>query len=142
MPMKRFTPQEIKLLRKNKYVNDVTDTRIMYSDEFRNHFIREYRGGKKPTQIFREAGFDTRLLGSKRIERAAARWRKMYEDGSDGLAGNNTLWQIERTAGAIENAENSNEKLLREEIARMQLKLDYIMQQLCREEKDISVIRA
>ena len=35
-------------------------------------------------QIFRDAGFDIDMLGSKRIERACARWKESYESGTLG----------------------------------------------------------
>ena len=41
--------------------------------------------GKKPTAIFRDAGFDVKVLGSKRIERACARWKESYEAGTLGV---------------------------------------------------------
>lgn len=56
--------------------------RITYSREFKHHFMCEYLAGKKPTEIFRAAGFDPRMIGAKRIERASARWRKEYEAGT------------------------------------------------------------
>jgi len=77
-----ITPAERETLKKNKYVVDVTDNRIVYSNEFKKHFMSEYLDGKKPTAIFREAGFDTAILGSKRIERATARWKESYAAGS------------------------------------------------------------
>ena len=40
---------------------------------------------KKPTAIFRDAGFDVKALGSKRIERACARWKESYEAGTLGV---------------------------------------------------------
>ncbi len=47
--------------------------------------MEEYLSGKKPTRIFREAGFDVKILGSKRIERAAANWKESYNANSLGL---------------------------------------------------------
>ena len=41
--------------------------------------------GKKPTAIFKDAGFDVKALGSKRIERACARWKESYEAGTLGV---------------------------------------------------------
>ena len=38
----------------------------------------------RPVQIFRDAGFDIDMLGSKRIERACARWKESYESGTLG----------------------------------------------------------
>lgn len=77
-----FTPEEkIKLLA-NKYVVDVVqDSQVIYAHEFKQLFIEEYYKGKKPSMIFKEAGFDTKVLGNKRIERAGYRWRQTYANG-------------------------------------------------------------
>lgn len=80
----QFTKDEIKSLRKNPYVSDVSQTRIAYSSEFKTLFMNQYTKGKKPVQIFRDAGFDPKVLGSKRIERASARWRESYRSGTLG----------------------------------------------------------
>ena len=78
MGKSELTKKEIAALKKNKYVVNVSETRITYSEEFKARFIREYLDGRKPTEIFRDAGFDVSVLGSKRIERSSARWREMY----------------------------------------------------------------
>ena len=78
MGKSELTKREISALKKNKYVVNVSETRITYSEEFKARFIREYLEGRKPTEIFRDAGFDVSMLGSKRIERSSARWREMY----------------------------------------------------------------
>lgn len=73
-----FTPTEVHDLESNPNVLRISDNRITYTGAFKVHFVDEYRKGKKPTQIFREAGFDTKVLGPKRIERAAANWKETY----------------------------------------------------------------
>ena len=78
MKRRNFTPEEVQVLRENLNVLRVSDNRITYTRAFKVYFVDEYRKGKMPTQIFREAGFDTKVLGSKRIERAAANWKKTY----------------------------------------------------------------
>ena len=83
----RFSSSEIALLKANKYVIDVNETRIIYSNEFKHHFIKEYKLGKKPTCIFQEDGFSPEVLGSKRIERACARWREADAAGTLGQHG-------------------------------------------------------
>lgn len=80
----RLTEQEKKILLKNPNVATVYGNSIIYTTEFKHHFMKEYLAGKGPTQIFRDAGFDTDILGSKRIERASARWRESYKAGSLG----------------------------------------------------------
>ena len=79
-----FTQPEIDSLLQNPYVSDVNQTSIAYSSEFKFLFMKEYTQGKRPVQIFRDAGFDTNLLGSKRIERACARWKESYQSGTLG----------------------------------------------------------
>ena len=76
--------EEIRTLRKNPYVVDVNERGVSYSKDFKFLFIKEYMQGKKPTEIFKDAGFDVKALGSKRIERACARWKESYEAGTLG----------------------------------------------------------
>ena len=79
----RLTSEEVQLLYGNPYVKEIKGNQIVFTDEFKKHFVQEYtEGGKGPTRIFREAGFDTKILGTKRIERAAARWKESYEAGT------------------------------------------------------------
>ena len=65
----------------NKYVLEVDEKRIFYTPEFKKYFISEYNKGRRPTEIFRSAGLDPVILGSKRIERACARWKELYKSG-------------------------------------------------------------
>lgn len=81
----RLSPEEVQLLKENPNVLEVFDNRIIYTNEFKVRFVQEYRSGKGPTQIFREAGFNVAVLGSKRIERAAANWKESYYANSLGL---------------------------------------------------------
>jgi len=83
----RLSKQEIKILEKNPYVVDVNETRIIYAEDFKVRFMREYTEGKGPTQIFRDAGFDPAILGSKRIERACFRWKELFASGALGKEG-------------------------------------------------------
>lgn len=63
-----FTKEEIQELKKNKFVKNVTEKSITYSDEFKEHFLKEKKNGKGPTRIFIECGFNPYILGGKRIE--------------------------------------------------------------------------
>lgn len=79
-----FTENQIDALRKNEYVESVTSRRITYTLEFKKKFVEEYRLGKGPRQIFKDAGFDVDALGYKRIERASDRWRTDNNNGRLG----------------------------------------------------------
>ena len=75
-----FNDKQIKLLAKNPNVLRVSDKAITYSEEFKNKFIEENSKGILPRKIFEDNGFDIEIIGLKRIEQSAARWRKKYAD--------------------------------------------------------------
>lgn len=78
-----FTEKEIEILKNKDAVLTANSKRIIYSEKFKEFFIENYKKGYTPTEIFRMAKFDIRMIGTKRIERAAARWKRKYiEDGS------------------------------------------------------------
>lgn len=86
MSKKMFNKEEIELLQKNKFVKNVTEKAITYTDEFRGVFISEYEKGVIPRKIFENCGFDIDIIGIKRVETAGKRWRKKYkENGITGL---------------------------------------------------------
>ncbi|MFP3917129.1 IS3 family transposase [Lysinibacillus telephonicus] len=81
-----FSLKEIKTLEKNPNVQRVSERAITYTDTFKNTFLDEYLAGKLPRQIFEENGFDVDVIGIKRIEQSAYRWKRAYEkNGSIGL---------------------------------------------------------
>lgn len=65
MSKRLFTEDEIADLKLNKFVQNVTPKAITYKEEFREHFVEEYENGKLPSEIFREAGFNTKILGKR-----------------------------------------------------------------------------
>ena len=81
-----FTKQEIEILQNNTNVARVSERAITYTDAFKHTFLDAYLAGKLPRHIFEENGFDVEVIGMKRIEQSAYRWKKAYEkDGSIGL---------------------------------------------------------
>lgn len=86
MSQKKFTEKEVKLLSKNPYVKKVSEKAITYSDEFKQLVVLQINESKTPRIIFEQAGFDVDMIGMKRIEAAASRWKKAYkESGVLGL---------------------------------------------------------
>ena len=80
-----FSSKEIKVLQKNPNIQRVSERSITYTDSFKSRFMDEYLAGKLPRQIFDENGFDVEVIGLKRIEQSAYRWKKAYE--KNGLFG-------------------------------------------------------
>ena len=113
-----FNDKQIKVLAKNPNVLRVSDKAITYSEEFKNKFIEENSKGILPRKIFEDNGFDIEIIGLKRIEQSAARWREKYADmGVLGLKDSRTS--------------NSGRPLLREltvqeEIERLKAKISLL----------------
>ena len=76
-----FTLEERALLLSLDAVESVGESYIVYSEAFKAECMEAYKHGASPTQIFRRAGLDPKLIGHKRIERAVARWRDDERDG-------------------------------------------------------------
>lgn len=104
----KLTKEEIAFLENNRYVERVNECYIYYTDEFKKLFVSEYKKGLKPVQIFEKAGFPVEIVGTKRIERSAARWKE-----SAGLASHRkvrlTTNEIKKNA-KIEAQANVKEK--------------------------------
>ena len=76
-----FTEKDIEKLKNNKNIARVSEKSITYTFEFKRLFIDEYISGKLPRDIFAENGFDIELIGIKRVEQSADRWKKAYDKG-------------------------------------------------------------
>ena len=72
----KLTAEEQAILRANPNVRSVDDYHVFYTAAFKKHFVDAYTTGKRPKQIFIDAGFDPEILGDKRIERSADRWKQ------------------------------------------------------------------
>lgn len=81
-----FSRMSILKLRKNKNVLNVSEKAITYTDEFKRLFIDEYMSGKLPRTIFMENSSDVDIIGIKRIEQSACRWKAMYKANGSNLS--------------------------------------------------------
>jgi len=112
-----FSPKDIKALKNNPNVKRISELAITYTDDFKRKFIEEYLVGKLPRQIFEENGLDARILGMKRIEQSAARWKKAYsKDGIIGLVDTRKT-----TSGRPLNRELSPQEIIQRQEAKIKL---------------------
>ena len=87
MSKKLFGDEDREHLSRNRCVTRISDRAITYSDEFKQLFIDQYMMGRSPREIFEANGFDLHVIGMKRVEQCAARWKKAYDHaGIIGLA--------------------------------------------------------
>ena len=85
MARKRFSQSELKVLKQNKNIHNVSECSITYSEYFKKQFMNEYLNGSSPRVIFEKHGFDVEILGIKRVKESAIRWKKLYQ--KDGMLG-------------------------------------------------------
>jgi len=122
MSKKIFSDDDIKNLKANKYVKNVSHKAITYTDDFKLHFLSEYEKGVTPSCIFAEAGFDLDVIGSKRIKGSSMRWRSAYKkDGisalSDSRRGNSGRPRLkERTQEEIIEKQKAEIEYLKAEV--------------------------
>lgn len=122
MSKKIFSSEEIKKSSINKYVKNITEKGITYTNEFKLHFIAEYEIGKTPRQIFEDAGFDIDIVGIERVKSSSRRWRKSYSDkGVLGLDDTRTL-----NSGRTLNRELTLEEIL----AKKDTEIEYLKAEL------------
>lgn len=65
MGINYFTKEQIELLSSNKYVVNVSEKAITYSEEFKLIFLSEMNNGLTPKLIFEKYGFSYNVLGKK-----------------------------------------------------------------------------
>lgn len=72
----KFTPAERQLLLQLDAVDEVRAKSIVYNKQFKKECMARYRAGKRPADIFADAGLPSSLIGYKRIERAIYHWKE------------------------------------------------------------------
>lgn len=86
MSKKRFTKEQAKALLKNPNVGRCSEKSISYGKDFKIAAVKDWRKGLPPQEIFRQAGFDIKLIGNETPKQCLNRWRKVFkEKGEEGL---------------------------------------------------------
>lgn len=132
-----FTDDQVKKLSKNKWIKHITNKGITYTNEFKQKLIKETENYKKfPQDIFMECGIKPEVVGKRRIEAAAYRWRKQYrntgsiEDTRTTKSGNTLKRELsekeklERAKAKIKLLEAENELLKKNEMIELGLLTD------------------
>lgn len=132
-----FTDEQVKKLDKNKWIKNITSTTITYTNEFKYKLVKECENYKKfPQDVFRECGIDPKIIGVKRYEQAAYRWRKQLNSTGEitdtsTIKSGKTLKRelshkekLERAKARIKLLEAENELLKKNEWIEMGLLTD------------------
>lgn len=67
MTKKRFTAEEIEILKANPYTLSISADAIRFKKEFHDQYRRLYMLGHNCTKIFKELGYSIDILGIRRI---------------------------------------------------------------------------
>lgn len=131
-----FTEKELEELNNNPNVLYAEKNKIAYSNAFKHHFMEELNKGKRPQDIFAEAGFDIVALGSKRMERATARWKESYAAGTLGNYDDSNIRQIH-----AENKRKKRHEYEQETIALQNTKIRDLTEKIATKDKEIAVLK-
>lgn len=137
MSKKLFTDAQVKKLSKNKWIKNITNKGITYTDEFKYKLVKECENFKKfPQDVFRECGIDPEIVGERRYNNAAKRWRKQLKNTGEIVdtrttKSGNTLKRelsdkekLERAKAKIKLLEAENELLKKNELIEMGILTD------------------
>ncbi len=132
-----FTDAQVKKLSKNKWIKNITNKEITYTDEFKYKLVKECENYKRfPQDIFKECGLDPEIVGIVRIQNSAYRWRKQLNsigkitDTRKGASGRHLEHELsdkeklERAEAKIKLLEAENELLKKNELIEMEILTD------------------
>ena len=132
-----FTDTQVKKLSKNKWIKNITNKEITYTDEFKYKLLKECENYKKfPQDIFKECNIDPEIVGESRIRNCAYRWRMQINSTGEisdtrTTKSGNTLKReltdkekLERAEAKIKLLEAENELLKKNELIEMGILTD------------------
>ena len=102
MANKKFTPEEMSILRKSKYVLDVSPSIVHFSAEFKREFWDALMQGKLPREIVMNLGIDPEILGENRLSGLKTMIRNEVKKGN-GFRDLNTYLQAGNGYMSAEN---------------------------------------
>ncbi len=132
-----FTDAQVKKLSKNKWIKNISNKGITYTDEFKYKLVKECENYKKfPQDIFKECNIDPEIVGESRIRNCAYRWRTQINsigeisDTRTTKSGNTLKRELsdkeklERAEAKIKLLEAENELLKKNELIEMGILTD------------------
>lgn len=119
MNIKKFTEEEIEILKSNKYTYRVTKNTIRFTKEFKEIFYKKLLKGNISEEIVESLGYDLKILGDKRPRGIALHIKEEYETYNGFHDGKLNSKNIE-----------GNDLTEKAEIMKLQAKVRYLEQQV------------
>ena len=130
MSKRHFTEEQIAQLRKNPYVYNVTESRLLLTKEFKEIFVAEYDRGELPRKILENHGFDIAILGERRVWSISDHIRAEYKKYGDFHSGYRRSYDSIVTANADSadkpKSDNDEIKQLRHEVEYMKQEIEFL----------------
>lgn len=67
MNNRRFTMEEIEVLKKNPYVKTAYTSRVSFTSDFKREYLTRHDAGESGREILRSLGIDPEILGDSRV---------------------------------------------------------------------------
>ena len=121
---KKFTDEELEILRANPFTHRVDYHHIWFTLEFQNLFLSRYEAGESSPKIFSSLGYDVNIVGYMRVCNYPRQLRKRLESGK----------QLTESHGNAKAPEpkyvDYNTMPAQQSVAAMQRELTYLRQQV------------
>jgi len=115
-----FTMTQINQLEENPNVASVSERSIQYTAEFKVKAVRENMEGKRPQQIFTEAGFDLTLIGKRKVHSVLIRWRQTFRnDREEGL-------RNDKRGKALGGGRSKTDESMERRLAKAEARIKYL----------------
>jgi len=80
MSKKLFTKEEIEILKKNKYIKNVTEKAVTYSPEFKEEYIGLILAGNTRSEAFQKLDINPKILGDARVRSLNRRFKRLIRN--------------------------------------------------------------
>jgi len=75
MDKQTYTPEQIRLLSKNKSIAHCGKSSVRYTAAFKQAALKQYNAGLSAVEIFQNAGIDLTIIGKRAPNRLMNQWR-------------------------------------------------------------------
>ena len=121
---KKFTDEQLEMLRANPFTSRVDYHHIWFTLEFQNLFLSRYEAGESSPEIFASLGYDIDVVGYSRICQYPRQLKRRLESGKE----------LTETHGNTKAEEpkyvDYNTMPVQQSVAAMQRELTYLRQQV------------
>lgn len=126
MNVKRFTSEELAILRENPYTYKATPAQLKLTAEFKERFWSEYNKGILPKEILRECGYDPEMLGDSRINGILLHIRETASRGEEFRTENRPRTPKIRTEDCAPKSPDEEIKQLRSELKYIRKEVEFL----------------